>query len=107
MKLILTKRRFLSILILFVVIVNILVVSNVHLSYLREIFSLIFLIFIPGLLVLTYLNFFQNKVSIWCKALFTPGCSISYLILSGLFINSAFRIMSLQKLLAPLNLLIF
>ena len=107
MKIILTKKKFLTLILLFMIIVDILVTNNVHLFYLREIFSLIFLLFIPGLLVLTCLNFFQNKVSIWCKVLFTLGCSISYLILSGLLINSTFRIMSLQKPLALPNLLIF
>lgn len=100
MKIILTKNIFLKLILLFMIIVDILVALNVHLFYLREIFSLIFLLFIPGVLILTSLNFFQNKVSIWCKVLFTLGCSISYLILSGLFINSVFRIMSLQKPLA-------
>lgn len=89
------------------IIVDILVALNVHLFYLREIFSLIFLLFIPGVLILTSLNFFRNEVSIWCKVIFILGCSISYLIFSGLFINSVFRIMSLQKPLAPPNLLIF
>lgn len=107
MKIIFTKNIFLKLILFFMVIVDILVALNVHLFYLREIFSLIFLLFIPGILILTSLNFFRNEVSVCCKAIFILGCSISYLIFSGLFINSVFRIMSLQKPLALPNLLIF
>jgi len=107
MKIILKKKKFLTLILLFMIIVDTLVLSNVHLFYLREIFSLIFLLFILGVLILTSLNFFRNEVSIWCKVIFIPGCSISYLIFSGLFMNSVFRIMSLQKPLALSNLLIF
>jgi len=64
---------------------NILILFDVQCLYLRAIFSFIFLISIPGLLIMLMLKI--RKIEFWEYSVYTIGLSIAFLIFGGLAVN--------------------
>ena len=64
---------------------NFLVLFDIQYFYLRAIFSFIFLISIPGLLIMLMLK--VRKIGFWEYLVYTIGLSIAFLIFGGLAVN--------------------
>ena len=64
---------------------NFLILFDIQYFYLRAIFSFIFLISIPGLLIMLMLK--VRKIGFWEYFVYTIGLSIAFLIFGGLAIN--------------------
>ncbi|MBU1130206.1 DUF2206 domain-containing protein [Patescibacteria group bacterium] len=69
----------------FGLITNLLVYFNIQNFYLRAIFSFIFLITIPGLLIMLMLKI--KKIGPWEYLVYTLGLSIAFLMFTGLAVN--------------------
>jgi uncharacterized membrane protein len=70
---------------LFFVIVNILVGFNLNFLYIRQILGFLFLILIPGLLIM--LCFKIRKVGFWEYLVYTIGLSVAFIMFAGLAVN--------------------
>lgn len=68
-----------------VLLINRLVLFDTQYLYLRTIFSLVFLVFIPGLLIMLMLKI--RKLGIWEYLVYTIGLSIAFLMFGGLAVN--------------------
>lgn len=75
---------FLGILV-FMILINILVGFNINFLYLRQIFGFLFLILIPGLLII--LCFKIRTVKFWEYLVYTVGLSIAFIMFAGLAVN--------------------
>jgi len=75
---------FLSILV-FMFIINILVGFNINFLYLRQILGFLFIILIPGLLII--LCFKIRTVKFWEYLVYTVGLSIAFIMFAGLAVN--------------------
>jgi uncharacterized membrane protein len=67
------------------IITGLLIFSDIQFPYFRIIISCIFLMLIPGLLIMLMLKI--RKISIWEYLIYTIGLSIAFLMFGGLFIN--------------------
>ncbi len=95
----LTKNKILSGIIIFGLITNLLVLFDIQYFYLRAIFSFIFLITIPGLLIMLMLEI--REIGFWEYLVYTIGASIAFLMFGGLFINWTLPLVGIDK---PLSL---
>lgn len=75
---------FLGILV-FMILINILVGFNINFLYLRQIFGFLFLILVPGLLIM--LCFKIRTVKFWEYLVYTVGLSIAFIMFAGLAVN--------------------
>lgn len=94
-----TKNKLLSGIVIFGLITNLLVLFDVQYFYLRAIFSFIFLITIPGLLIMLMLEI--REIGFWEYLVYTIGLSIAFLMFGGLFINWTLPLVGIDK---PLSL---
>lgn len=100
----LTKNKLLSRILIFGLITNLLVFFDIQYFYLRAIFSFIFVITIPGLLIILMLKI--REIGFWEYMVYTIGLSISFLMFGGLFINFALPLVGIVKPLSLIPLLI-
>lgn len=87
-----------------VIIENYLVLFDIQYLYFRAIFSFIFLITIPGFLIMLMLK--VRKIEFWEYFVYSIGLSIAFLMFGGLFINSTFPLVGIDKPLSLLSLLV-
>jgi len=99
MSLKLTKNKILSGIVIFGLIANLLVLFDIQYFYLRAIFSFIFLITIPGLLIMLMLEI--REIGFWEYLVYIIGLSIAFLMFGGLFINWTLPLVGIDK---PLSL---
>jgi uncharacterized membrane protein len=81
----LNRYNLFIVLALFFVIVNILVGFNLNFLYIRQILGFLFLILIPGLLIM--LCFKIRKVGFWEYLVYTIGLSVAFIMFAGLAVN--------------------
>lgn len=101
---VITKQRFFQLILIFGLIVNIFIIFDVHYLYLRTIFSFIFLITIPGLLIIPLLPF--GKKEFWEYLVYVVGISIAFLLFGGLLINTILPLTGTKEPLSLLPLLV-
>jgi uncharacterized membrane protein len=70
---------------LFMIIINVLVAFNINFLYIRQILGFLFLILIPGLLIM--LCFKIRTVKFWEYLVYTVGLSIAFIMFAGLAVN--------------------
>src|SRR5680860_785820 len=99
-----TKNKLLSGILIFGLITNLLVIFDIQYFYLRAIFSFIFLITIPGLLIMLMLRI--RKIGFWEYLVYTIGLSITFLMFGGLFINETLPLIGINKPLSLIPLII-
>ena len=75
---------FLGILI-FMILINILVAFNINFLHIRQVLGFLFLILIPGLLIM--LCFKIRTVKFWEYLVYTVGLSIAFIMFAGLAVN--------------------
>src|SRR5665648_80124 len=100
----LTRNKIFSGILIFWLITTILVLFDIQYFYLRAIFSFIFLITIPGLLIMLMLRI--RKIGFWEYLVYTIGLSIAFLMFGGLFINYALPLVGINRPLSLIPLLI-
>ena len=81
----LSKNKFFLGILAFLLIVNLLVISNLDYFYTGTILSFIFLITIPGLLIMLMLKI--REVRFWEYLVYTIGLSVSFIMFAGLAVN--------------------
>ncbi len=81
----LTKNKLFLGILLFLLIINILVGFDINQFYIRAILSFIFLITIPGLLIMLVLKI--RELGFWEYLVYVVGLSISFIMFGGLAIN--------------------
>ncbi len=81
----LTKNKLFLGILFFLLIINILVGFDINQFYIRAILALIFLITIPGLLIMLMLKI--RKVGFWEYLVYVVGLSISFIMFGGLTVN--------------------
>lgn len=94
-----TKNKIFFGILIFGLIVNLLVIFDIQYLYLRAIFSFIFLITIPGLLIMLMLK--VRKIGFWEYLVYVIGLSVAFLMFGGLFINWTLPLVGIDK---PLSL---
>jgi uncharacterized membrane protein len=99
-----TKNKIFFGILIFGLIVNLLVFFDIQYLYLRAIFSFIFLITIPGLLIMLMLKI--REVDFWEYLVYTIGLSVAFLLFGGLFINSTLPLVGIDKPLSLVPLLV-
>lgn len=99
-----TKNKLLSGILIFGLITNLLVLFDIQYFYLKAIFSFIFLITIPGLLIMLMLKI--REIGFWEYLVYTIGLSIAFLMFGGLFINYALPLVGIGKPLSLIPILI-
>jgi uncharacterized membrane protein len=100
----LTRNKIFSGILIFVLIVNLLVIYNFQHLYLGTIFSLVFLIIIPGLLLTLLLKI--DNLDFWEYLVYTIGLSIAFLMFVSLAINWILPLFGVAKPLSIIPLLI-
>jgi len=100
----LTKNKLLFGILIFWLITNLLVFFDIQYFYLRAIFSFIFLITIPGLLIM--LMFKVREISFWEYLVYMIGLSIAFLMFGGLFNNWFLPLVEIGRPLSLIPLLI-
>jgi len=95
------KNRFIFFTLIILLIINLAVLLNIN--YLREFSVFLFLMVIPGFVLLRILNI--KNLDFWEKLVLTIGISISTTIFLGLFVNYFFTIFNLKPL-TSINLLL-
>lgn len=100
----LTKNKIFSGILIFGLIANLLVLFDIQCLYLRAIFSFIFLITIPGLLIMLIMKI--RKINSWEYFVYVVGLSITFLIFAGLFVNWTLPLIGISKPLSLIPLLI-
>ncbi len=100
----LTRNKIFSGILIFWLITSILVLLDIQLLYFRAIFSFIFLITIPGLLIMLMLKI--RKIGFWEYLVYTIGLSITFLMFGGLFINGTLPLIGINKPLSLIPLII-
>jgi len=100
----LTKNKYFFGILIFGLIVNLLIFFDIQYLYLRAIFSFIFLITIPGLLIMLMLK--VRKIGFWEYFVYSIGLSIAFLMFGGLFINSTLPLVGIYKPLSLVPLLV-
>jgi uncharacterized membrane protein len=99
-----TKNKIFFGILIFGLIVNLLVIFDIQYLYLRAIFSFIFLITVPGLLIMLMLKI--REVDFWEYLVYTIGLSVAFLMFGGLFINWVLPLIGIDKPLSLMPLLI-
>lgn len=82
---IITKNNLFIGILAFLLIVNILVIFNLDYFYIRAILAFIFLITIPGLLIM--LCFKIRNIKFWEYLVYTIGLSVAFIMFAGLHAN--------------------
>ncbi|HUS49128.1 MAG TPA: hypothetical protein VMZ91_03130, partial [Candidatus Paceibacterota bacterium] len=100
----LTKNKFFYGILIYGLFINLLVFFDIQFLYLRAIFSFIFLITIPGLLIM--LMFKIREINSWEYLVYTIGLSVAFLMFGGLFINWVLPLVGIDKPLSLVPLLI-
>jgi len=100
----LTKNKILSGIIIFGLITNLLILFDIQYFYLRAIFSFIFLITIPGLLIMLMLKI--REIGFWEYLVYIIGLSVAFLMFGGLFINWTLPLVGIDKPLSLIPLLV-
>lgn len=100
----LTKSKIFFGILFFIIIINLLILFDVEYFYLGAIFSFIFLITIPGLLIMLMLKI--REIGFWKYLVYTIGLSIAFLMFGGLFINWTLPLVGIDKPLSLMPLLI-
>jgi len=100
----LTRNKIFSGILIFWLITSILILLDIQFLYFRAIFSFIFLITIPGLLIMLMLKI--KKIGFWEYLVYTIGLSVAFLMFGGLFVNWAFPLIGINKPLSLIPLLI-
>lgn len=100
----LTKNKIFFGILIFVIIVNLLILFDIQYLYLGAIFSLIFLIIIPGMLIMLMLKI--REIGFWEYLVYTIGLSVTFLMFAGLFINWVLPLIGVYKPLSTRPLLI-
>lgn len=81
----LTRNKLFIGILAFLLLVNILVIFNINQFYLRPILAFIFLITIPGLLIM--LCFKIRSIGFWEYLVYTIGLSVAFIMFAGLIVN--------------------
>ena len=100
----LTRNKIFSGILIFGLITNFLVLFDIQYFYLRAIFSFIFLITIPGLLIMLMLKI--RKIGFWEYLVYTIGLSVAFLMFGGLFNNWFLPLVEIGRPLLLIPLLI-
>jgi uncharacterized membrane protein len=100
----LTRNKIFSGILIFWLITSILVLLDIQFFYFRAIFSFIFLITIPGLLIMLMLKI--RKIGFWEYLVYIIGLSITFLMFGGLFINGTLPLIGINKPLSLIPLII-
>lgn len=100
----LTKNKIFFGILIFILIVNLLILFNIQYFHIGAIFSFIFLIIIPGLLIM--LMFKIRGIGFWEYLIYIIGLSVTFLMFVGLFINWVLPLIGTYKPLSSLPLLI-
>ena len=80
-----TREKILLWVLFSLLVVNVLVGFNIDFYYIRPILTFLFLLFVPGLLLM--LSFKIRKVGFWEYLVYTVGLSISFIMFAGLIVN--------------------
>ena len=99
-----TRNKIFSGILIFWLITSILVLLDIQFLYFRAISSFIFLITIPGLLIMLMLKII--KIGFWEYLVYTIGLSVTFLMFGGLFINWALPLIGINKPLSLIPLII-
>ena len=99
-----TKNKFFFGILIFGLIINLLAIFDIQYLYLSAIFSFIFLITIPGLLIMLMLK--VRKIGFWEYFVYSIGLSIAFLMFGGLLINSTLPLVGIDKPLSLVPLLV-
>lgn len=99
-----TKNKIIFGILIFGLIVNLLVFFDIQYLYLRAIFSFIFLITIPGLLIMLMLKI--REIGFWEYLVYIIGLSVAFLMFGGLFINWVLPLAGIDKPLSLMPLLV-
>src|SRR3989344_8405978 len=81
----LTRTNLFVTLLLFLLVVDILVGLDIKLIYLRQILGFLFLVFVPGIVIMLILKI--REVGFWEYLVYTVGLSISFIMFAGLAVN--------------------
>ena len=81
----LTNKKLIIGILAFLIIVNLLVIFNIDFYYIRAILAFIFIITIPGLLIMLALKI--RNISFWEYLVYTLGLSIAFIMFAGLHAN--------------------
>ena len=100
MSLKLTKNKLFLGILIFGLITNLLTLFDIQYFYLRAVFSFIFLITIPGLLIMLMLK--VREIGFWEYLVYVIGLSVTFLMFGGLFINWTLPLVGINK---PLSLI--
>ncbi len=100
----LTRNKIFSGILIFWLIIIILVLLDIKFLYFRAIFSFIFLITIPGLLIMLMLRI--RKIGFWEYLVYAIGLSVAFLMFGGLLINYALPLVGIGKPLSLIPILI-
>jgi uncharacterized membrane protein len=100
----LTKNKIFYGILIYGLIINLLVLFDIQFLYLRPFFSFIFLITIPGLLIM--LMFKIREINSWEYLVYTIGFSVAFLMFGGLFINWILPLVGIDRPLSLVPLLI-
>src|SRR3989344_3346967 len=81
----LTRTNLFVTLLLFLLVVDILVGLDIKIIYLRQILGFLFLVFVPGIVIMLILKI--REVGFWEYLVYTVGLSISFIMFAGLAVN--------------------
>lgn len=82
---ILNKTRIFFGILTFLILVNILIFFNLNQFYIRAVLAFIFLITVPGLLIMLMLKI--RSIGFWEYLVYTVGLSVSFIMFAGLAVN--------------------
>jgi uncharacterized membrane protein len=99
-----TKNKFLYLVLGFLILIDLLIILNVKIVYIREIITSSYIFIIPGLLLNTILNIKTSKS--WEKIIYTVGLSIFSILILGLLTSLILPIFGVKKPLTLLPVLI-
>ncbi len=80
-------------------------IIGLDIPILRQIIGFVYLTFIPGIIILRLFRVHNLGVSV--TILFSTGLSVSFLMFSGLFLNSMFSFLNIKSPLTSWNVVIF
>ena len=85
---------------IFILIINILVIFNLEYFHIKTVLSFVFLITVPGLLIMHVLRI--RNIGFWEYLVYTVGLSIAFIIFTGYIINWALPVLKITD--KPLSL---
>ncbi|HDZ61447.1 MAG TPA: DUF2206 domain-containing protein [Candidatus Pacearchaeota archaeon] len=80
-----TKNNFFYGILAFLLVVNILVFFDINQFYIRAVLSFVFLMIVPGYLIMLILKI--RKVKFWESLVYTIGLSVAFIMFAGLIVN--------------------